>query len=62
MWAKEFDDWRPGRPEPAIEPVGDGVPAVTKQLFHLVPMNDANALEDLLKKKHNDIGAFLMEP
>ncbi len=62
MWTKEFDNWRPGQPEPPIEPYGDGIPAVTKQLFHLVPMNDANALEDLLKKKHNEIGAFLMEP
>ncbi len=62
MWTKEFDDWRPGQPEPPIEPYGDGIPDVTKQLFHLVPMNDANALEDLLKKKHNEIGAFLMEP
>jgi glutamate-1-semialdehyde 2,1-aminomutase len=62
MWAKEFDDWRPGQPEPPIEPDGDGIPGVTKQLFHLVPMNDANALEDLLKKKHNEIGTFLMEP
>ncbi len=62
MWTKEFDDWQPGEPEPPIEPYGDGIPAVTKQLFHLVPMNDANALEDLLKKKHNEIGAFLMEP
>jgi glutamate-1-semialdehyde 2,1-aminomutase len=62
MWTKEFDDWRPGQPEPPIEPFGEGIPAVTKQLFHLVPMNDANALEDLLKKKHNEIGTFLMEP
>jgi len=62
MWGKEFDDWRPGDLEPPIEPFGTGIPAVTKQLFHLVPMNDANALEDLLREKHNEIGAFLMEP
>lgn len=62
MWTREFDGWRPGEPEPPIKPYGDGIPAVTKQLFHLVPMNDANALDDLLKKKHNEIGAFLMEP
>ena len=62
MWSKEFDDWSPGDPEPAIEPYGTGVPEVTKGLFHLVPMNDANALEDLLKRKHNEIGAFLIEP
>ncbi|RZV39041.1 MAG: aspartate aminotransferase family protein [Chromatiales bacterium] len=62
MWGKEYDDWKPGDPEPAIEPFGTGIPAVTKQLFHAVPMNDANALEDLLKKKHDEIGAFLIEP
>lgn len=62
MWTREFDDWRPGQPEPPVEPYGDGIPAITRELFHLVPMNDANALEDLLKKKHNEIGAFLMEP
>ena len=62
MWGKEYDDWKPGDPEPAIEPYGTGIPAVTKQLFHAVPMNDANALEDLLKRKRNEIGAFLIEP
>ncbi len=62
MWGKEFDDWMPGDPEPAVEPFGTGIPAVTKQLFHGVPMNDANALEDLLKKRHSEIGAFLIEP
>lgn len=62
MWGKEFDDWKPGDPEPAVEPFGTGIPAVTKQLFHAVPMNDANALEDLLKKRQNEIGAFLIEP
>ena len=43
-------------------PFGDGIPAVTKKLFHTVPMNDANALEDLLQEKHAEIGAFLIEP
>ena len=62
MWGKEFEDWKPGDPEPPVEPFGTGIPAVTKQLFHTVPMNDANALEDLLKAKHEDIGAFLIEP
>jgi len=62
MWGKEYDEWKPGDPEPAVEPFGTGIPAVTKQLFHAVPMNDANALEDLLRKKHDEIGAFLIEP
>ena len=39
-------------------PYGDGVPAVTKTLFSPVPLNDANALEDLLKKHHEDSVRF----
>lgn len=62
MWYSEVEDWTPGDGDPAVVPFGDGVPAVTKKLFHTVPLNDANALEDLLKKKHQEIGAFLIEP
>ncbi len=62
MWGREYDDWTPGEPLPPVESYGEGIPAASRELFHLVPMNDANALEDLLKEKHNEIGAFLMEP
>lgn len=62
MWGKEFDDWQPGDAEPPVMPYGDGIPDATKPLFNIVPMNDANALEELIKKKRNEIGAFLMEP
>ncbi len=62
MWETDVEDWRPGEPEPAIVPFGDGIPAATRQLFHSVPMNDANALEDLLRQKHDQIAAFLIEP
>jgi glutamate-1-semialdehyde 2,1-aminomutase len=33
-----------------------------KKLAHFTPLNDANYLEDLLKRHHQDIGAFLIEP
>jgi len=62
MWEADVEGWRPGDAEPEVVPFGDGIPEVTKQLFHSVPMNDANALEDLLKKKHDHIAAFLVEP
>ena len=62
MWYAEVEDWIPGKGDPEVMPYGDGIPAVTKRLFHSVPLNDANVLEDLLKKKHNEIGAFLIEP
>lgn len=63
MWYSEVEDWDPddgGSPE--VLPYGDGVPHVTKRLFHTAPLNDANAIEDLLKKHHQNIGAFLIEP
>ena len=62
MWYSEVEDWEPADGQPELLPYGDGVPAVTKRLFHPVPLNDANALEDLMKKKHEQIGAFLIEP
>jgi len=62
MWYSEVEEWTPGEGSPEVQPYGDGVPAVTKRLFHSVQMNDANALEDLLKAKHKEIGAFLIEP
>ena len=62
MWYTEVEEWAPEDGDPEIMPFGDGVPKLTKRLFHTVPLNDANALEDLLKKKHNEIGAMLIEP
>lgn len=62
MWYSEVEDWEPGDGRPELLPFGDGVPAITKRLFHPVPLNDANALEDLMKRKHEEIGAFLIEP
>ena len=62
MWYSELKNWQPGAGPPEVKPFGKGIPAVVKRLFHSVPLNDANALEDLLKKSHNEIGAFLMEP
>jgi glutamate-1-semialdehyde 2,1-aminomutase len=62
MWYTEVEDWTPEQGAPEVMPFGDGVPAITRKLFHTVPMNDANALEDLFKAKHEEIGAFLIEP
>ena len=61
LWQSEVEDWD-RKSEPELLPYGDGVPAVTKQLFHPVQLNDANQAEDVLKKHHNEIGAFLIEP
>lgn len=62
LWYTEVEEWTPSDGDPEVLPYGDGVPAIVKPLFHTVPLNDANALEDVLRRHHNDIGAFLIEP
>lgn len=62
MWYSEIEDWDPKDGDPPILPFGDGVPKITKHLSYPVQLNDANAVEEVLRKHHNDIGAFLIEP
>ncbi len=62
LWYTEVEDWDPDDGVPAVLPYGEGVPRVTKRLFHNVPLNDADALEDLLRRERDRIGAFLIEP
>jgi glutamate-1-semialdehyde 2,1-aminomutase len=62
LWYTEVEDWNPQDGAPEVLPYGEGVPELMKPLFHAVPLNDANAVEDVLKKNHQDIGAFLIEP
>ena len=62
LWDINLDDWDPATGEPEITSSSKGVPERLSEMVHLVPMNDANRLEDLLKKKHNEIGALLIEP
>ncbi len=62
LWYAEIEDWDPTQGEPPVEADSEGIPAILKRLAHFTPLNDANYLEDLLKKHHADIGAFLIEP
>ena len=62
LWYTAVEDWAEGGGEPELVPYGEGVPMLLKQLVHQVPLNDANKLEDVLKKHGDDIGAFLIEP
>ncbi|MCH7868408.1 MAG: aminotransferase class III-fold pyridoxal phosphate-dependent enzyme [Myxococcales bacterium] len=58
MWYLEIEE----DGEPEVVPTGKGIPQHLKALLNMVPMNDANKLEDLLKAKGDQIGAFLIEP
>ena len=62
LWYAEIEEWDPATGDPPIEAGSEGIPRVLKKLTHFTPLNDANYLEDLLKRHHQDIGAFLIEP
>jgi len=62
LWGAAVEKMQPGDTAPPLEPYGEGVPELIKQLVHCVPLNDANFLEDVLKKNSDQIGAFLIEP
>jgi glutamate-1-semialdehyde 2,1-aminomutase len=62
LWYTEVEDWDPRDGAPKVMASCTGVPQSVKPLFYTVPLNDANALEDVLRRNHADIGAFLIEP
>jgi glutamate-1-semialdehyde 2,1-aminomutase len=62
LWYSEIEDWDPEDGDPEVLPYGDGIPQITKRLFHTAPLNDADAIEDLFRKHGDKIGAFLIEP
>jgi glutamate-1-semialdehyde 2,1-aminomutase len=64
LWYSEVEDgWTPesGR-EPDVVPYSAGVPESTRQHVHMVPMNDAEKLEDVLRQHGDRIGTLLIEP
>ena len=62
LWYADIEEWDHKTEDPPIEADSEGIPALMKKLAHFTPLNDANYLEDLLKRQHQDIGAFLIEP
>jgi len=62
LWYTDVEGWDEAGGDPELVPYGEGVPRLLKRLVHQVPLNDANRLEDTLKKHGNDIGALLIEP
>ena len=62
LWYTDVEEWDPKAGDPEILPYSEGVPNLIKKLFHAVPLNDANVLEDVLRKHGDKIAAFLVEP
>ena len=61
MWYTPMDKWKQvGDPE--VYPYSEGVPLATRHMAHFVQANDANQLEDVLKRFGHRIACLLIEP
>jgi glutamate-1-semialdehyde 2,1-aminomutase len=61
MWYTPMDKWKQvGDPE--VHPYSEGVPLATRHFAHFVQANDANQLEDVLKRHGDRIACLLVEP
>jgi len=61
MWFTPMDKWsQVGDPE--VKPYSEGVPISTRSFAHFVQANDANQLEDVLKRHSHRIACLLIEP
>ncbi|MFO1035640.1 MAG: aminotransferase class III-fold pyridoxal phosphate-dependent enzyme [Geminicoccaceae bacterium] len=61
LWQTDLEGWD-GVGEPGMRPYGEGVPKLVRQLLYRTPLNDAQRLEDLLRRHGSEIGALLIEP
>ena len=62
MWQADVESLGDPSTEPDVLPFGKGVPGLVRELFWHVPYNDADRLEDVLKRHADRIAAVLIEP
>jgi glutamate-1-semialdehyde 2,1-aminomutase len=61
-WYTPMKNWDPSQGDPEVAPMSAGIPALVRELLHMVPLNDANRVAELFKAHGHEIGAFLIEP
>ena len=62
LWEADVLNMESGQAAPELKPYSEGVPSSARKLIHCVPLNDANWLEDVLRKHGDEIAALLIEP
>jgi glutamate-1-semialdehyde 2,1-aminomutase len=61
MWYTPMDKWKKvGDPE--VHPYSEGVPLSTRNFAHFVQANDANQLEDVMRRHAGSVACLLIEP
>ncbi len=61
MWHVPMHAWSQ-KGEPEVQPYSEGVPVSSRSFAHFVQANDANGLEDVLRKHGKSIACLLIEP
>jgi glutamate-1-semialdehyde 2,1-aminomutase len=61
MWYTPMDKWTQVG-DPVVYPYSEGVPLSTRNFAHFVQANDANQLEDVLKRHAGSVACLLIEP
>jgi glutamate-1-semialdehyde 2,1-aminomutase len=61
MWYTPMEKWSQVG-DPQVVPYSEGVPLATRSFAHFVQANDANQLEDVLKRHGHSIACLLIEP
>lgn len=63
LWMANLEDWdHTSNKDPEVISYSAGVPQTLKELAHLVPMNDAQRLEDTFRRHGDTLAAMLIEP
>jgi len=61
MWYTPMDKWTQVG-DPVVYPYSEGVPLSTRSFAHFVQANDANQLEDVLRRHADRVACLLIEP
>ncbi|HTL91685.1 MAG TPA: aminotransferase class III-fold pyridoxal phosphate-dependent enzyme [Steroidobacteraceae bacterium] len=61
MWYTPMDKWTQVG-DPVVYPYSEGIPLTTRSFAHFVQANDANQLEDVLKRHADKLACLLIEP
>jgi glutamate-1-semialdehyde 2,1-aminomutase len=61
MWYTPMENWS-SVGEPEVMPFSQGIPVGTRSYAHFVQANDANALEEVFKRRADRIACLLIEP
>jgi glutamate-1-semialdehyde 2,1-aminomutase len=61
MWYTPMDKWTQVG-DPVVYPYSEGIPLSARSFAHFVQANDANQLEDVLKRHADTVACLLIEP